>query len=63
MTIQKISKLLVIVGAMNIGLTTFFHIDLIGMFGGLSGVINVLIGISGIHMFLDTYTTLLKKTA
>ena len=60
---KKLTTLLVTVGAMNIGLVTFFHFDLIGLFGGLSQIINVLVGLAGIHMFLDTYTTLLKKTA
>ena len=63
MKFHKIATLLVIIGAVNIGLGTLAHIDLIGMFGGLSHVINVLVGISGIYMLLDTYTTLLKKTA
>ena len=63
MTLHKLATLLVIVGAANIGLTTLMHVDLIGMFGGLSAVINILIGVSGIYMLLDTYTTLLKKTA
>jgi uncharacterized membrane protein YuzA (DUF378 family) len=54
---------MVIVGAVHIGLVTLTGINMIGMFGGLSHVINVLIGISGIYMLLDTYTTVLKKTA
>jgi uncharacterized membrane protein YuzA (DUF378 family) len=58
---HKLSMLLVIVGALNIGLVTFFHFDLIAMFGTLSSVINVLVGISGIYVFLSTYTTVIKK--
>ena len=63
MTLHKLATLLVIVGAANIGLTTLMHIDMIAMFGGLSAIINTMIGISGIYMLLDTYTTVLKKTA
>ncbi len=63
MSFHKLSTLLVIVGAVHIGLVTLTGVNLIGLFGGLSHVINVLIGISGIYMLLDTYTTLLKKTA
>jgi uncharacterized membrane protein YuzA (DUF378 family) len=63
MTLHKLATLMVIVGAVHIGLVTLTGINMIGMFGGLSHVINVLIGISGIYMLLDTYTTVLKKTA
>jgi uncharacterized membrane protein YuzA (DUF378 family) len=62
MTLHKVATLLVILGAANIGLSTL-HLDLVAMFGGLAPIINTLIGISGIYMLLDTYTTLLKKTA
>lgn len=59
---NKITLLLVIFGAVNIGLVTLLHVDLIGMiFGDFSRIINVLVGLSGIHMLLTTYTTLLKK--
>ena len=61
MTLHKLAMLLVIIGAANIGLGTL-HIDLVAMFGGLAPVINTLIGVSGIYMLLDTYTTVLKKT-
>lgn len=61
-TVHKWATLLVIVGAANIGLTTMAHIDLIAMFGPFSQFINVLVGVSGIYMLLDTYTTVLKKT-
>lgn len=61
--LHKVATLLVIIGAVNIGLVTLTHVDMIALFGGLSHVINVLVGVSGIYMLLDTYTTLLKKTA
>ena len=61
---NKITLLLVIVGAVNIGLMTLLHVDLIGVvFGDLSHIINALVGFSGIYMLLTTYTTLLKKPA
>ena len=63
MTLHKLAMLLVILGAANIGMTTLMKFDLIAMFGGLRPIINTLIGVSGIYMLLDTYTTLLKKTA
>lgn len=62
MTLHKIATLLVIVGAANIGFVSWIHVDLIGMFGSLSSTINVLVGVSGIYMLIDTYTTLLKKS-
>lgn len=58
---HKIATFLVILGAANIGLTSWVHIDLIAMFGALSATINVLVGVSGLYMLLSTYTTLLKK--
>jgi len=62
MTLHKIATLLVIVGAANIGFVSWIHVDIIGMFGSLSSTINVLVGVSGIYMLIDTYTTLLKKS-
>jgi uncharacterized membrane protein YuzA (DUF378 family) len=60
---NKITLLLVILGAVNIGLVTLLHVDLISvMFGNFSHIISVLIGFSGVYMLLTTYTTLLKKT-
>ena len=58
---HNIAPFLVIRGAANIGLVSWLHVDLIGMFGALSGSINVLVGVSGLYMLLSTYTTLLKK--
>jgi uncharacterized membrane protein YuzA (DUF378 family) len=59
---NKITLLLVIFGAINIGLVTLLHVDLIGVvFGDLSHIISVLVGFSGLYMLLTTYTTLLKK--
>lgn len=62
--LNKIALLLVIVGATNIGLVAWVQFDLIGvLFGGLSPIINLLVGLSGLYMLLTHYTTLLKKTA
>lgn len=58
---HKVATFLVILGAANIGMTTWVHVDLIGMFGSLSSTINVLVGVSGLYMLLSTYTTVLKK--
>ena len=61
---NKITLLLVILGAVNIGLVTLLHVDLISViFGELSRIISVLVGLSGFYMLVTTYTTLLKKTA
>jgi uncharacterized membrane protein YuzA (DUF378 family) len=60
---HKLATFLVILGAANIGLSSWLHVDLIAMFGALSATINVLVGVSGIYMLLTTYTTLIKKTA
>lgn len=59
---NKITLLLVIFGAVNIGIVTLLHVDLISLlFGDLSHIVSVLVGLSGIYMLLTTYTTLLKK--
>lgn len=58
---HKIATFLVILGAANIGITSWLHVDLIGMFGALSSTVNVLVGVSGLYMLLATYTTVLKK--
>jgi uncharacterized membrane protein YuzA (DUF378 family) len=60
-TFHKWAMFLVILGAANVGFSSFLHVDVVGMFGSLSSAINVLIGVSGIYMLLSTYTTLLKK--
>ncbi len=60
--LHKFALLLVIIGAVNIGLVTWLHVDLITtLFGGFSPFISVLVGLSGVYMLLTTYTTLLKK--
>ena len=62
--LNRLALLLVIIGATNIGLVSWIHVDVIGMlFGGLSSIINVLVGLSGLYMLLTHYTTLLKKVA
>lgn len=59
---NKITLLLVILGAVNIGLVTMLHVDLISVvFGELGRIISVLVGFSGLYMLVTTYTTLLKK--
>jgi len=58
---HKWATFLVIVGAANIGFSTLMHVDVVGLLGGFSAVVNLLIGVSGIYLLLDTYTTLLKK--
>ena len=59
---HKIVLFLVIFGALNIGLVSILHVDLITMiFGELGLIMNVLVGFSGLYMLLSTYTTLLKK--
>lgn len=61
--LHKLALLLVIVAAVNVGLVSWIHVDLVAMlFGELSHVISVLIGLSGIYMLLDNYTTLLKHS-
>ena len=59
---HKITLLLVILGAVNVGLIAMLHVDLFSVFGDLSRIINVLVGLSGVYMLLTTYTTLIKKT-
>ncbi len=60
--LQKLALLLVIVGAVNIGMVSWAHVDLIAViFGPLAHVISVLVGLSGMYMLLTNYTTLLKK--
>ncbi len=59
--LNKLATFLVILGAANIGFTSWLHLDVIAMFGTLSATINVLIGLSGMYMLLTTYTTLIKK--
>lgn len=60
-TVHKWATLLVILGAANIGLSSMAHVDVIAMFGPFAQFINVLVGVSGIYLLLDTYTTVLKK--
>jgi uncharacterized membrane protein YuzA (DUF378 family) len=61
---HKFALLLVIVGSINMGLVAMLHVDLfVTMFDGLSHIVSVLVGISGVYLALTTYTTLLKKHA
>lgn len=59
---HKIALLLVIVGATNVGFTSWLHVDIVStLFGPISPMVNVLVGLSGVYMLLTTYTTLIKK--
>ena len=59
---HKIALLLIILAAVNVGTTSWLHVDMIGtLFGPLAPMINVLVGLSGVYMLLTTYTTLIKK--
>ena len=58
---HKIALLLVIISAANIGLITLLHVDILAVLGGVLPVINVLVGLSGLYLLLDHYTTLLKS--
>lgn len=61
---HKIALLLVILGATNVGFTSWLNVDIIGtLFGVIAPMVNVLVGLSGVYMLLTTYTTLIKKTA
>ena len=61
---HKIALLLVIVGATNVGFTSWFGVDIINtLFGVIAPLVNVLVGLSGVYMLLTTYTTLIKKPA
>ena len=61
---HKIALLLVIIGATNVGFTSWMGVDIVGtLFGTLAPMVNVLVGLSGVYMLLTTYTTLIKKTA
>ena len=58
--LHKLATFLVILGAANMGFSTWLHVDLIAMFGTLSTTVTTLVGLSGIYMLLTTYTTLIK---
>ena len=59
--LNKITLFLVIIGAVNMGMTSWAHLDLISVvFGDVSHVISALVGLSGMYMLLKNYTTLIK---
>lgn len=59
--LNKVTLFLVILGAANMGLATWAHVDVIAVvFGDLSRTISALVGLSGVYMFLKNYTNLLK---
>jgi uncharacterized membrane protein YuzA (DUF378 family) len=61
---NKITLLLVILSAVNIGIVTLLHVDLFSVvFGPLNPFVAVLVGVSGFYMLLTTYTTIIKKHA
>jgi uncharacterized membrane protein YuzA (DUF378 family) len=61
---HKWAMLLVIISAANLGMVSIMKLDLMSVvFGDLTHFINMLVGLSGIYLLLDHYTTLLKKQA
>jgi uncharacterized membrane protein YuzA (DUF378 family) len=58
--LHKVATFLVILGAANMGFSTWLSVDLIAMFGTLGTTVTTLVGLSGIYMLLTTYTTLIK---
>jgi len=59
--LNKVTLFLVILGAANLGLSTWTHVDVIAVvFGDLSRAISAMVGLSGMYMFLKNYTNLLK---
>ena len=59
--LNKITLFLVIIGAVNMGMGTWAHIDMISVvFGDVSHTISAMVGLSGMYMFLKNYTTLIK---
>lgn len=64
MHLHKLALLLVILGAIHLGLVAIAGVDVIGsVFGSVGHVVSVIIGASGLWLALTNYTTLLKKTA
>ena len=60
--LHKITMFLVIIGAVNIGMSTWAHVDIISViFGQMSSTIMAMVGLSGMYMLLTNYTTLIKK--
>ena len=59
---HKLASLLIVLSAANIGLSAIVHVDVMSaLFGDLSHVVNVLVGLAGLYMLLSNYTTLLRK--
>lgn len=60
---HKLALFLVIIGAVNLGMVSWAHVDLISVvFGDLSRIVSAMVGLSGVFMLLDNYTTLLKHS-
>lgn len=60
--LNKVAMFLVILGAANLGFSSWTHVDVISVvFGGeLSHAVSALVGLSGMYMFLKNYTNLIK---
>ena len=59
--LNKITLFLVIIGAVNMGLAAWAHVDLVSVvFGDVGHIISALVGLSGLYMLLKNYTTLIK---
>lgn len=59
--LNKVTLFLVILGAVNLGMVTWAHIDVIAVvFGDLSRTISAMVGLSGMYMLLTHYTNLIK---
>ena len=60
--LNKVTLFLVILGAVNMGMSTWAHVDIITVvFGDLNHIVSAMVGLSGMYMLLSNYTTLLKK--
>jgi len=60
--LNKVTLFLVILGAVNMGMSTWAHVDVITVvFGDLNHIVSAMVGLSGMYMLLSNYTTLLKK--
>jgi uncharacterized membrane protein YuzA (DUF378 family) len=60
---NKVTLFLVIIGAVNMGVASWSGVNILStVFGDLSTAVSALIGLSGVYMLLDNYTTLLKHS-
>lgn len=60
---SKATMFLVILGAVNMGVSSWTGVSVIStVFGDLSSVVSALVGLSGVYMLLDNYTNMLKHS-